>query len=97
MPGVVEVEHVGTQDIEIKSKKMSEAKKKIYAKNLKSTDACGKLVEQVIKAELWMSFVKKFKQQCSPTQVSLQANGKNSSLPAQQFILSCKPFSLIAW
>lgn len=61
MPGVVEVEHVGTQDIEIKSKKMSEAKKKIYAKNLKSTDACGKLVEQVIKAELWMSFVKKFK------------------------------------
>ena len=61
MPGVVGVEHVGTQDIEIKSKKMSEAKKKIYAKNLKSTDACGKLVEQVIKAELWMSFVKKFK------------------------------------
>ena len=29
MPGVVEVEHVGTQDIEIKSKKMSGAKKKI--------------------------------------------------------------------
>ena len=28
MPGVVEVEHVGTQDIEIKSKKMSEAKKR---------------------------------------------------------------------
>ena len=37
---------------------MSEAKEKIYAKNLKSTHACGKLVEQIIKTELWMSFVK---------------------------------------
>ena len=45
-----------------------------------------------------MSFVKKFKQQCSPTQVSLQANGKALSLSAiKQFILSRKPFSLIAW
>ena len=97
MSGFVEVEHVGTRDTEIKSEKMSEAKKKIYAKNLKSTDACGKLVEKIIKTELWMSFVKNFKQQCSPTQVSLQANGKAPSLPAKQFILSCEPFSLIAW
>ena len=43
MPVVVEVEHVGTQDCEIKSEKMSEAKEEIYAKNLKSTHAEGNL------------------------------------------------------
>ena len=45
MPGVVEVEHVGTQDIEIKSKKMSEAKKKDLCKELEKHrclwETCG--------------------------------------------------------
>ena len=59
MAEVVEVENVETQDCEFISEKMSEAQKKICAKNLKSTHVSGKLVDQSIKTshggqELWM-------------------------------------------
>ena len=63
MAEVVEVENVETQDCEFTSEKMSEAQKKICAKNLKSTRVCGKLLDQSIKTshegqELWMSYAK---------------------------------------
>ena len=59
MAEVVEAENVETQDCE----KCQRPKKKICAKNLKSTHVCGKLVDQSIKTghgghELWMSYVK---------------------------------------
>ena len=47
------------RDCEFISEKMSEAQRKICAKNLKSTHVCGKLVDQSIKTshggqELWI-------------------------------------------
>ena len=60
----LKVDDVETRDCEFVSKKKCQRPKEtIYAKNLKSTHACEKPVEQIIKTstrgqEFWMSYVK---------------------------------------
>ena len=59
----LKVDDVETRDCEFISKKMSEAQRNDLCKELESTHACEKPVEQIIKTstrgqEFWMSYVK---------------------------------------